>query len=130
MLVPSLELLPRAAEKELVRAGKDVSMAGIAGTTLMLAEGSGVGAVLDLDAIIPPQDVPLQEWLLAFMSYGFVLAVADDNLPATMEHFTEYGLTASIIGAFQTDKKVTLKYDGQSALLWDLTQDAFTGAGA
>jgi selenophosphate synthetase-related protein len=46
-----LEVLPGLAEAGLVRAAKDISMAGVIGTALMLLECSGKGAVIDLDAV-------------------------------------------------------------------------------
>ncbi|MDO6782432.1 AIR synthase-related protein, partial [Marinovum sp. 1_MG-2023] len=61
-----LELLPELAEAELVRAGKDIIQAGMIGTALMLAECSGVGMTIDLDAITPPPGVPMDRWLRSF----------------------------------------------------------------
>ena len=46
-----LEILPTLAEAGLVRAGKDISMAGLVGTAMMLCESSRRGVCLDLDAI-------------------------------------------------------------------------------
>ncbi len=50
------------------RAAKDVSMAGIVGTTGMLAEASGCGAELDVAAIPRPADVGAGDWLTCFSS--------------------------------------------------------------
>jgi len=126
-LVSNLELLPLAAEAGLVRAGKDVSMAGIAGTTLMLAESSKTGAILDLDAIRPPEGVDLAQWLLAFFSYGFVLAVDPAKTPALCAHFQRAGLCAAPIGAMRPGTSVFLRSSGQEALLWDVSDNPFTG---
>ena len=49
------ELLVKLAEAGLYNAGKDVSIGGIIGTTLMLLETSNVGETLDLDAILCPE---------------------------------------------------------------------------
>jgi uncharacterized protein len=125
-----LDLLPQAAEAGLVCAGKDVSMAGIAGTTTMLAEGSGIGADLDLDAVnaagLPP-GAALAAWLLAFMSYGFLLAVAPDRRTALERHFAVPGLRVAVIGSMCAERRVALVSGGRSALLWDLTAKPFTG---
>ncbi|MFC8044905.1 MSMEG_0567/sll0787 family protein [Nocardia sp. NPDC057353] len=56
-------------------AAKDVSMAGIAGTTGMLAEASGVGAELDVARVPRPQDAALGAWLTCFP--GFAMLTAD-----------------------------------------------------
>ena len=126
-LVPNLELLPLAAEGGLVAAGKDVSMAGIAGTTVMLAESSQVGAVVDLDAIAAPPGVEIVPWLLAFMSYGFVLAVPPARLDAVIAHFGGPRVCAVPIGSFLEERRVLLCRGGEQAVLWDFTSQPFVG---
>jgi len=72
-----LALLPQLAEAGLLCAGKDISMAGLLGTLLMLCEASGCGAIIDMAAIPAPEcasDQPLR-WLQAFPSYGYLLSV-------------------------------------------------------
>lgn len=65
-------------------AAKDVSMAGIAGTLGMLAEASGTGAELDVDAIPRPSEAAMGQWLTCFP--GYAMLVADrgplDDTPA------------------------------------------------
>lgn len=56
-------------------AAKDVSMAGVAGTLGMLAEASGTGAVLDVDAVPRPADASMGSWLTCFP--GFAMLIAD-----------------------------------------------------
>lgn len=124
-----LELLPAAAEAGLVHAGKDVSMSGVAGTVLMLAEGSRVGARLDLEAVSPPPGVPLVPWLLAFMSYGFVLAVRPDAVEAFRAPFQARGLRAEVIGEVTAGSAVTLHQGADQATLWDWRERPFTGMG-
>jgi len=128
-LIPRLELLKRAADGHLVKAGKDVSMAGIAGTSMMLAESSGVGVTLDIDAIPPMGGAPLDRWLTAFMSYGFVLAVADNNLSEVVALFASEAITATVIGSFTDTKKVLLGSDGHDVELCDFTTKPFIGGG-
>lgn len=128
-LVPNLELLPQAAEAGLVRAGKDVSMCGLSGTALMLAEASRVGAHLDLDRIVPPSGVPLVPWLRAFMSFGFLLAVAPARLEALAAPFLRRGLEAVEVGALEEGSAVVLRRGGTEELLWDWRAEPFTGAG-
>lgn len=125
-----LDLLPQAAEAGLVCAGKDVSMAGIAGTAVMLAEGSRIGADLDMDAVLaagPPPDAALPDWLLAFMSYGFLLAVAPDKRAAVERHFAAPGLSLAQVGVLCAEPRVALSSGGESVLLWDLAAEPFAG---
>lgn len=60
-----------------VAAAKDVSMAGVVGTTGMLAEASGCGAELDVAAIPRPAGAAAGDWLTCFP--GFALITTDDR---------------------------------------------------
>lgn len=57
------------------RAAKDISMAGLAGTTGMLAEACGTGAVLDVASIPKPEAASMGEWITCFP--GFAMITAD-----------------------------------------------------
>lgn len=122
-----LELLPHIAERWLAKAGKDVSMAGIVGTTLMLAETSRVGVHIDLDRIMPPEGVLLLRWLQAFFSYGFLLAVTPDNLSEVTALFAERGLVAQDIGSFNQGSALLLSQSDEEIILWDWADEPFTG---
>jgi AIR synthase-related protein len=123
------ELLPEIAEAELCAAAKDISMGGIAGTTLMLLEGSGVGATLTLDTVPRPDGVPWQTWLLAFPSFGFLLSVPPAQADAVVAKFAGRGIAAARIGRVDASRRLTLEADGESALLWDLGAQPLTGYG-
>ncbi|MDO9409335.1 MAG: AIR synthase related protein [Patulibacter sp.] len=60
-----------------VAAAKDVSMAGVVGTTGMLAEASGCGAELDVASIPRPAGASAGDWLTCFP--GFALLTTDDR---------------------------------------------------
>jgi hypothetical protein len=112
-------LLPQVAEQGLCQAGKDISMGGLIGTTLMLLETSGRGAVLDIPAIPQPAAVPLEKWLLSFPSYGFLLSVPPANLPPLQRLFHAEGLVCAPIGHTTPDHQLTLKAGNEFARLWD-----------
>lgn len=124
-----LELLPLLAENKLAKAGKDVSMAGIVGTALMLAETSGVSVQLDMDSIEPPEGVTPSRWVQAFFSYGFLLAVTQENLSEVVSLFVGRGLKANEIGFFHQGTQLSLSQGKDSASLWDWAHEAFTGFG-
>jgi putative N-acetyltransferase (TIGR04045 family) len=63
-------------------AAKDVSMAGIAGTLGMLAEASGVGAVLDVAAVPRPDGAAVGDWLTCFPGFA-MLTTAPLEAPGT-----------------------------------------------
>jgi AIR synthase-related protein len=122
-----LELLPLIAEAGLCEAGKDISMAGVVGTMLMLLECSGLGATIDLDAIPRPPGVPLARWLATFPSYGFILSVADAQLDEVLRRFRARGLACAAAGRTRAGSQVDLALDGEHAPLWDFGRDALTG---
>lgn len=113
-----LEVLPSLAEDGLCRAGKDISMAGVIGTALMLLECSGCGARIDVDAVPRPAGVPLGRWLQAFPSYGFLLTAAPGDVDAVCARFAARGIAAAAIGACEAGDTVRLTQTGDSRVLW------------
>ncbi|HEX5657914.1 MAG TPA: sll0787 family AIR synthase-like protein [Polyangiales bacterium] len=123
-----LELLPQLAEDGLCLAGKDISMGGLLGTTLMLLECARVGAQIELDAIAPPAGVPLARWLLSFPSYGFLLAVDEANVTSVQARFTSRELSCVEIGRCTVDRRLLLHRRDERAELWNLEAEPFIGA--
>ncbi|XHX78176.1 MAG: sll0787 family AIR synthase-like protein [Stenomitos frigidus ULC029] len=122
-----LAILPHLAETGVCKAGKDVSMGGIVGSLLMLLETSKCGAVLDLDAVPCPPELKLEQWLLCFPSYGFLLSVRPDKVEAVRSQFHERQLVCEAIGEVQSSPQLVLKAQDQSAVFWDLATQALTG---
>jgi len=123
-----LELLPQLAESGLCEAAKDISMAGVLGTSLMLLECSGVGARIDLDAIPRPDGVDFERWLSAFPSYGFLLSLHGEHVDEVHACFAQRGLACATIGSVDASREVVLTQQGDSALLWNFRESAFIGA--
>ena len=125
-----LEVLPRLAEEGDCGAGKDISMAGVLGSLLMLLECSGVGAEVRLDALPRPQgQVDELRWLQAFPSFGFVLAVPAARAARVCEAFTRRDLAAAVVGEINDERTLTVKRDQERALLWDLRTETLMGFG-
>lgn len=130
-----LALLPEIAEAGLCAAAKDISMAGVAGTALMLAECSGVGMRIDLSALPHPpghahDDSPddFLRWLQAFPSYGYLLSVAPEHIAAVQGRFLARGLACAPIGAVEPGSGVWLQRGAPAtdlALLWDWAREPF-----
>lgn len=120
-------LLPELAEAGLVRAGKDVSMAGIPGTLAMLCEASGCGARLDLDEVPMPPHVDLERWLLSFPSYGFLLASRPSHSAAVVNSFRARGVACARVGEFQGAPVVELSRGNERAPYVDLETTRLTG---
>ena len=123
------QILPQLAEGGVAAAGKDISMGGLVGTTLMLLEASGVGARLALDAIPRPPGVPWEIWLLAFPSYGFLLSVAPSRSGEATAAFAARGIDAAVVGRVDESRRLTLVAGAEQATLWDLSVNPLTGFG-
>ena len=122
-----LEALPLVAESEAAFAAKDVSNAGILGTAAIMLENSGKGANIDLDAIPRPDSLTLEQWLLCFQSFGFILSVPQQTIHKVCSIFSERGITAAIIGSVQEGTVVDIHKGESSATLFDFNQDVITG---
>ena len=126
-----LELLPQLAEAGLCRAAKDISMAGLLGTALMLVECSKVGATIALDALPRPaqveDDAALLRWLSAFPSYGFVLSVAPAALDDVLARFDARDIAAVAIGEVTAARELTLVRGTERCLLWNVAETPFIG---
>lgn len=125
-----LALLPGLAEDGLAQAAKDISMAGVVGTALMLLECSRVGGVIDLDAIPRPAQVPLARWLTAFPSFGFLLSVRPNRTAAVLARFDARGIAAASIGRLDASRVARLRgAAGGEAVVWDFAASPLIGCG-
>jgi uncharacterized protein len=124
-----LELLPKLAENNLCNAGKDISMGGIVGTSLMLLETSNCGAIINLDHIPHPVEVVFDRWLFSFPSYGFLLSVRPENVPAVQQLFRDRQITCEDIGEVVPSRQLILKSQQESTIFWDFDQEKLTGFG-
>lgn len=123
-----LALLPELAEAGLVSAGKDISMAGVCGSLLMMLETSHVGAELDLTKIPAPPGVEASRWLNAFPSFGFVLSVDPGKVAPICARFAALGVTAAAVGEVIEGRQLELSAGEERALYWDLAEP-LTGFG-
>jgi AIR synthase-related protein len=123
-----LELLPQIAEDGLVDTAKDVSMAGLIGSLLMLLEGSGKGAEIYIDKIPIPFEIPLSEWFLTFPSFAFILSLRPQNTPKVQEKFRGLDLVCEKIGRVTSGHFVFFVNDvGEEKLFWDFNIEPLIG---
>ncbi len=122
-----LDLLPHLAESQLCDAGKDISMGGVLGTTLMLLETSGCGAVIDLAAMPCPDVLTLEQWLLSFPSYGFLLSVRVAHVSEIQRLAKLLDLVCEPIGTITRDRQLTLKQGDECCCFWDIQAEPLTG---
>lgn len=124
----NLELFPRLSEMGLVKAGKDVSMAGLLGTIAMLCEASGCAADVDLGSIPKPPGVPHARWLASFPSFGFVLAVEPECVAKVQGLFTDCGIVCNSIGRVSRGTDINVHGDGRCVRYWS-SSEVLTGYG-
>ncbi len=124
-----LALLPSIAEAGWCDAARDISMAGVIGSLLMMLELSETGAVVDVDAIPQPPTIGDRyfDWLLGFPSYGFVLCARPQHVPAIQTTFAKHAISCVAIGVVTEERHVRLRRGGEELLLRDLETESFMG---
>ncbi|CAA2100394.1 Phosphoribosylformylglycinamidine synthase subunit PurL [Methylobacterium bullatum] len=124
-----VEILAGIAEDGLAKAAKDISMAGLVGTALMLLECSRVGAAIRLDRIPRPEGVDLARWLTAFPSFGYLLSVPPSTIEPVLRRFTDRGIAASVIGGVDAGRIATVSDGTEEAVVWDFAASPLIGCG-
>ena len=123
-----LEVIAEIADEGLADTAKDVSMAGLIGSLLMLLESSQKGALLNIDAIPKPCEVQLKDWLLSFPSYGFIFSLRPVNTKKVKDKFHSRGLTCERIGKVTSDMKVLfVNKENEKEEFWNLNTTPFIG---
>ncbi len=122
-----LEILPLLAERDLCDTAKDISMAGLLGTLVMLLESSGKGADIQVKNIPHPKNVDFCRWLRAFHSYGFILSVRPENVAMVQVAFEQRGLFCGAFGRVTEEPRMMLHDGDEACTLWE--NEALTGFG-
>ncbi|MDE8344452.1 MAG: sll0787 family AIR synthase-like protein [Acidocella sp.] len=104
-----IELLPAIAEAGLCSAAKDISMAGIIGTAMMLLEASQCGAEINLATIPKPPHILLEDWLMAFPSFGFLLSALPTQTNTIINMFAGSNIAAAVIGNVNASSHVKIR---------------------
>lgn len=125
-----IDILPRLAEDGLCAAGKDISMAGVIGTALMLLECSDLGGLIDVGAVPRPPGVALDRWLVStFPSFGYLLAASAANAPAIIARFAARGIACQQAGHCDASRVLRITDGTREVPVWDLAQSPLIGCG-
>jgi selenophosphate synthetase-related protein len=125
-----LEVLPRLAEEGKVDTAKDVSMAGLIGSVLMLLECSKKGAEIQIERIPKPDAIPLRDWLITFPSYGFILSIRPQHTAEIKKVCDSNNLTFEVIGQIIGGSSVLFVKNGaEKTLFWDTEAQPLIGIG-
>lgn len=119
--------LARVAESGGAVAAKDVSMAGLLGSLAMLLEARQAGAVVELDSIPVPDGVAIEQWLIAFPAFSFLLCTEPGAIAQCRAPFIERGLTCEQIGVVTETGELELSSEGQSEVIVRFPDDHLTG---
>ena len=113
-----LELMPKLAEDGLCCAARDVSMGGIVGTLIMILENSGVGALIDLEAIPQPEHLPLDLWLTCFPSFGYILSVPERYAEEVRNRFLARDLACEAVGTVNLEGVLDFRLGSEQRRFW------------
>jgi uncharacterized protein len=127
-LAADVRLLADVADRGACVAAKDVSMAGIVGSTAMLVECQGLGVTIDLEAVPRPPGADLVTWLLAFPCYGFLLCVPPGREEECARPFRDRAIEVAVIGTLDDTGVVAVTAAGaRPAVVVDLAAEPVTG---
>lgn len=116
-----LALLTAAAETGEAWAARDVSMPGLAGSLLQFLESAGgLGCVLDVDAVPIPDGVGIEDWLVAFPSFAFLLCGNPERLAG---RFETAGLVCRQVGVLDPTGRLRLRDESSVVEVWDLSSE-------
>ena len=125
-LADDIAILPAVAEAGACVAAKDVSMAGFLGSLAMLLEPTRAGATVELDLIPRPAGVPLNDWMLTFPSFAFLLCVPPSQGSACRKAFADRDLDCEVIGEITGSGLLVGRLGGEHATFFDLNQEGVT----
>ncbi len=119
--------LAEVARSKGAAAAKDVSMAGLLGSLAMLLEARQAGALVDLGAIPVPVGVPIEQWLISFPAYAFLLCTDRSLVDHCRRPFLDRGLTCDVIGEVTDSGALVVASGDVRATVVQFPDDALTG---
>lgn len=122
-----LFVLAALAETKRVRSCRDIGGAGIVGTISMMAQRSGTGAIIDLEAVPRPVGHEKELWMNVLPSFGFVLAVHSRDIEHVIEAFKTRIIPCAKVGEATIGGVVELEQQGQRAELFDFRKENIFG---
>jgi hypothetical protein len=123
-VIQRLSVMNDLADKHLVNASKDVSVAGIVGTAGMLLEYSGKGGVLDISALndFRPPEIPLEDWLRMYISLGFLVSASPDRVSKVNEIAIKHGVMCIVVGLVDDTKCFQLQRGDYKTVMFDFSK--------
>jgi selenophosphate synthetase-related protein len=112
------------AQRHLVNASKDVSVAGLVGTVGMLLEYSGKGGAIDLRAVEQtcPSSIEFEDWIRMYISLGFLLSISQNKVSRVTRIAAEHGMTSEIIGDVDDSNALRIRRESEEETLFDFSK--------
>ncbi|NWF96658.1 MAG: hypothetical protein HXY34_11010 [Candidatus Thorarchaeota archaeon] len=116
-----LSTMNALAKAHLLSASKDVSVAGLIGTSGMMLEYSGVGGLVDLDSVNAsrPIPIPLIDWIRMYLSLGFLVSVSQGRIEQVTKCVNKHGMRAVCIGSVDDSSSLRVSYQGEERVVFD-----------
>jgi len=119
--------LARVAGSGAALAAKDVSMAGLLGSLAMLLEAQQAGAIVDLESIPVPDGLEMEQWLIAFPAFAFLLCTDPVLIAECTAPFVDRGLTCEQVGVVTDTGELEVVSHGVSEVIVRFPDDHLTG---
>jgi selenophosphate synthetase-related protein len=123
-IVKRLTVMNELARENLLNASKDISVAGLVGTTGMMLEYSGKGGIVDLNAIDEsrPESIGLNDWIRMYISLGFLVAASESSLDSIVKIADAHDMTAIKIGVVDDGTSLRLRLDSEEGIMFDYSK--------
>ncbi len=121
-----VRVLPALAAAGAAVAAKDVSMAGLVGSTAMLLEATGLGVEIDLARVPVPVDTALADWLSCFPCLLFLVVAPPERVSECVAAFTDRDLVARQVGVLDDSGLVRLARGPEVVTVFDLGEESVT----
>jgi selenophosphate synthetase-related protein len=95
----------------------------------MLAECSGVGVVIDVNAVPRPSCASLDRWMATFPSYGYLIAAPSENVATIVDLFRIRDIAAADIGSVTAGRTVSVTDGVSTVAIRDLAETPLLGLG-
>jgi hypothetical protein len=66
--------------------------------------------------------VPLERWLAAFPSFGFVMTARPDHVAEVIRIFRQRDIACANVGSVDESRKVVIEQGGDRAEVWNFTR--------
>ncbi len=115
----NLSLLETIVQEGLAESSRDISNAGLIGTTASLLEESGVGGIINLEDIPHPACIEEVHWLKCYPGFGFIFTAEEGKVQGLVRMFEKERIWAGPIGMVDASSKLIISRGGEEETVFD-----------